>query len=390
MERRISLKKFNDEIEDRISILDLNSLREIVKSFSNEVKPTEREHFLAKFSSSPLKKEIIDDDILKEIDGLTEMIESRFEEEPDWGNYEYDVEEPGPDADLVEKISLMFDRVNAVFDYGNVQIARKAYEKLFSILELEDDYGRSIDAYNLENVDLKEIRSRYLRSLYLSFYEGARIKVLMEKMEKMRSFFPEELPSMQEIIEISNALLQDWTAFLDLWIVVLKKENSKCANAWLREAIFLKEGITGLKELSQSHGLKDPRIFYELVKACKDQNQLQEALDEAENALSVLPDGLPIRASIADQIQELAQKLQNDEAFCQAQWISFQEKPTLKKLIGLFEFNSGKARKLIMEKAVDVLESYISGKLSDGSLIDRKSTRLNSSHIPLSRMPSSA
>ena len=147
----ISLKKFNDEIEDQLSILNLNSLREIIKSFANEVKPTEREDFLSKLSFSSSKKVVIDDDILEEIDGLTEMIESRFEEEPDWSDYEYDVEESGPDADLVEEISLMFDRVNAVFDYGNVQIARKAYEKLFSLLELEDEYGRSIDAYDLEN-----------------------------------------------------------------------------------------------------------------------------------------------------------------------------------------------------------------------------------------------
>ena len=36
-------------------------------------------------------------------------------------------------------------------------------------------------------------------------------------------------------------------------------------------------------------------------------------------------------------------------------------------------------------KAGDVFRARI-----DGKLVDRKSTRLNSSHIPLSRMPSSA
>ena len=37
------------------------------------------------------------------------------------------------------------------------------------------------------------------------------------------------------------------------------------------------------------------------------------------------------------------------------------------------------------------LDPYMRGRLSDAkSYVDRKSTRLNSSHIPLSRMPSSA
>lgn len=365
--KTISIKKFNDEIENQLSELDLHSLRKIIKSFANEVKPIGRKEFLEKLSFSSSKKLVIDDDILEEIDGVKEVVESRFAEEPDWDDYDYDVEDPGPDEDLVEEISTMFDRVNAVFDYGNIKVARKAYEKLFSILELDDEYGRSMDSYDLENVDLKEIRARYLRSLYLSFSGEERVKMLMEKMKKMHSFFPQEPPSIQEIIEISSSSLPDWNEFLDLWISILKKENSKCTNAWLREAVFLKEGIFGLKKLSQSHGLNNPRIFYELVQALKDKNQMQEALDEAENAISILPENLPIRASIADQIEELAQKLKNDKAFCNAQWISFQEKPTLKKLIKLF--NNEKECEIMMEKAVAVLENQILEKSNDSILI---------------------
>jgi tetratricopeptide (TPR) repeat protein len=357
MKSKISLKQFNDEIENQLFKLNLESLKEIIKSISKDIKPIERKYFLEKLSLSPSKKIIIDNSILEEIDSLIEIVKSRFEEEPEWDDY--DMEDPSPDADLVNEISLMFDKVNAVFDYGDFQTARKAYEKLFSILELEDEYGTGIDSYDLENVDLKEIRARYFRSLYLSFHEKERIKILIEKMEKMHSFFSQTLPSIKEIIEISNVTLVDWNIFLDLWIDTLKKENKKCTNAWLREAVFLKEGILGLKKLSQFNGIKNPRVFYELVQVLKDKNKLQEALNEAEKALLVLSDNLPIRAAIADQMQELALKLQNNEVFYKAQWISFQEKPTLKKMIEIFNSNSKNTDKFIMDKVVKILESRI-------------------------------
>ena len=40
--------------------------------------------------------------------------------------------------------------------------------------------------------------------------------------------------------------------------------------------------------------------------------------------------------------------------------------------------------------ALTEFEKFVTGKSDDTHTLDRKSTRLNSSHIPLSRMPSSA
>jgi len=370
MEKMVSLKKFKDEIEERLSVLDLSSLKELIKSFSDEVKPTAREEFLVKLFPSSTK-EVVGDDILEELDGLREVIESRFEEEPDCDDYDYDVEDPGPDADLVEKISLMFERVNSIFDYGNVKLARKAYEKLLNLFDLEDDYGRTISSYDLENVDLKEIRARYLRSLYLSLSGRERMRTLIEQMESLRSFSPGNPTSIEEIIEISREPLPRWSEFLEEWIAFLKQENGRCINAWLREAVFLKQGISGLKDLALSDGLKNPRVFYEIIQYFKNQNQIKEALDEAKKALSVLPEGLPIRAAIADQMLELSFLLNDNEALCQARWISFQEKPTLEKLLELFHTSDGKDRQVLMEKAVHVLEQDTSKRSYDSSLSDR-------------------
>lgn len=359
MESTISLKKFNDEIEEHLLALDTEALRSLVRSFADEVKPVGRGCFLSKLSPSCSRKVVLEDDILDEIEGLMETIESRFEEEPDWDDYDYDAEDPGPDADSVEAVSSMFDRVNAIFDYGDTALAREAYEKLFAVLDLEDDYGRTINAYDLEDIDLKEIRARYLRSVYLSLSREKVAPILIDKLQEMRSFFRPEPPSLSEIIEISSDPLPDWKVFLDAWMAFLKEQNDNCAKAMLREAIFLRDGAQGLKNLSKSQGLENPRIFYDLVNYYKSCGEEAHALSEAQNALSILPEGMPIRAAIADQIIDLVDKKNDDPSFFQALWITFQEKPTLKKLLELFIRNEGESRKDVMEKAVLVLDKRV-------------------------------
>ena len=62
----------------------------------------------------------------------------------------------------------------------------------------------------------------------------------------------------------------------------------------------------------------------------------------------------------------------------------------------IFKKNSGKTDKLAVTEAIKEKQAQIKKRLFESKLekkilnLDRKSTRLNSSHIPLSRMPSSA
>ena len=52
MESIISLKKFNDEIEKQLAVLDACALRELIRSFASEIKPSDGESFLSKLSPS--------------------------------------------------------------------------------------------------------------------------------------------------------------------------------------------------------------------------------------------------------------------------------------------------------------------------------------------------
>lgn len=60
----------------------------------------------------------------------------------------------------------LFDRAQAAYDYGHLALAREAYEKLFELFSLEDDYGRGVSASDLAGVDIEEARARYLRAVY--------------------------------------------------------------------------------------------------------------------------------------------------------------------------------------------------------------------------------
>ena len=93
-------------------------------------------------------------------------------------------------------------------------------------------------------------------------------------------------------------------------------------------------------------------------------------MNEAQNALLILPEGLPIRASIADQMIELSSLLNDDETLSQGRWITFQEKPTLEKLLELFHANDGEERQVLMNRAVDVLEHFTTSRSFNSDFSD--------------------
>ena len=75
------------------------------------------------------------------------------EEHYEWGGYD-DEEEDDPYAGFVTPLVALFDRAQAAFDYGNMQLAHDAYAALFECLDQQDDYGRGIMPSDLSGVDI--------------------------------------------------------------------------------------------------------------------------------------------------------------------------------------------------------------------------------------------
>src|SRR5208283_3795862 len=99
-------------------------------------------------------------------------------EEPDW-EYQDDEDPLCGYEEFIDPLVKIVDKVEAMFDYGHYVIARKAYEELFQIFYIEDDYGRGIRFYDLKDVDQNEAIARYFRSVYLTEKSDARVDTLL-------------------------------------------------------------------------------------------------------------------------------------------------------------------------------------------------------------------
>ena len=371
----ISLKAFWEAVEQKLAKYSADDLRLILRAMAQETAPTEREAFLgklkpAKEATASVEKKLRQDELLAEIDDLVQEIQEAtegaegWEEEYEydrWGDYHNDEDSLGPYEEFIEPLTALFDRVQAVFEYGNFSLARDAYQKLFAeALRLEDDYGRGVRPEDLTGVDVGESRARYLRAVYETQSSKARPRKLLEQMRQTRTWISGPRPMLNDLIQISPAPLPDQDRFLADWIALLRKEKGDEADAWLREAIRLAHGTPGLGELAQAEGKKRPRAYLDWFTALAQEGQHREVLLAAQAALKTLPGKLPIRAAIADHLCAAASHLKEVEALRAGRWEAFNVAPTLPRLLDLWDAApDGQGRTKLMQQAADHIKDYL-------------------------------
>jgi len=297
-------------VEQRLTSCSADELRAILRAMAHATSPSGRSAFLQKLeppedTALTAAQIIQQEDLLAEIDDfraeLQDTMETAeyWEEHSGWGEYYDDEDSLGPYHELVEPLSHLFDRTAAAFDYGELALAQSAYQKLFEVLNLEDDYGRGIRAYDLTAVDLNEAGARYLRTVYELKPLERRPAALFEQ---MRSGPTHSRPMLNDLIQISPQPLPDQTQFLPAWIAFLRTQSGREADSWLREAVWLSQGTAGLETLARTEGAERPRAYLDWFTALTNEGQHQAVLQAAQEALQVRPAGLPIRAAIADHL----------------------------------------------------------------------------------------
>jgi len=372
---KLSLKAFWDAVEQRLADLSDDELRSLLRAMAQETLPMQRRVFLKKLepvagAGAIAQTAARQDDLLADIDDLASEIQSAAEQaepweeeyEHDWGGYGgYDDEDSvGPYETFVEPLSALLDRVEAVFESGNLKLARAAYQKLFEILNVEDEYGRGIRLNDIDGVDGDETIARYLRAIYETESPKRRPKVLYAQMQQTRPSRRGAHATLNDILEISTQPLPDRDRFLKEWIEFLGKQSEGEADAWLREAIRLSEGAAGLEKLARTEGEKRPRAYLDWFTLLEQENRYREVLAGAQEALEKLPDKLPIRAAIADRLCTAAAKVKDTKALRAGRWHAFTAKPTLPRLLDLREATpSGKERAVVMQQAIQHIKNYL-------------------------------
>jgi len=358
MTNKISLKEFTEKYTELLYKSSKNELIEILLAMASNVGPLERQDFLSKLYPKKIEKVIADESILDEIREIVEDVEIRQHEEPDWEDYNpHDDNSLCGYEDLIEPLQQIFFKVEDLFSYGNYGLARKACEELFLIFTLEDDYGHSIRLYDLEDVDQNETIARYLRSIYLTESLEMRAIALLNAMD----YVVEKLgfsmkPELKDIINISTEELPEFSLFLEQWIEVTRRNDKPRYDAWNREAIMLLYGLSGLEDLAKREGLNRPRIYLDWINGLINEKNHETALKVAIGALQQLPRNLPIRAAIADLMILCGDVLNNERAQIDGEWLSFEAKPDLKKLMYLHERYSQSGNLSQLQLAIDIIE----------------------------------
>lgn len=372
---KISLKVFWDAVERQLAACSADELRSILRGMAQETSPTQRQAFLDRLkpvteTTVMVQEAIGQEDLLTDIDDLAQELRSAmdraepWEDEHDWYYDEYgehdDEDSLGPYEEFIEPLTALFDRTEAAFDYGDLQLARAAYQKLFEALALEDNYGRGISVDDLEGVDGSEAIARYLRAVYETEPPARRPKAMFEQMLQVRTGLAGPYSSLNDVIEISPKPLPDYDRFVEDWIAFLRKQAGSQADAWLREAVRLSKGTAGLEELARAEGKKRPRAYLDWFTALENEGKHHEVLVAAQEALEALPARLPIRAAVADHLCGAAGKLKEVEALRVGRWEAFLVKPTLVRLLDLWDVASNdKERVELMQQAAQHVSDYL-------------------------------
>ena len=370
-DQKIPLKEFWDALEQALAKYSAEELRGVLRAMAETVHPAERQSFLAqlkpqsKKNATTMERAIRQDKLLADIDDLANEIENESgaedwdEDHHGWDDDYDDEDSVGPYERFIEPLSALFERAQATFDLGDLKLARAAYEKLFAVTKMEDDYGRGLRLDDLPNVDGGEARARYLRAVYETTAFARRPQVLCEQMQQSRHWVMRAAPMLNDVIQIARASLPDAEKFFEAWIAYLRTQPGPDADAWLREAVRLAHGTAGLAELARQEGKKRPRAYVDWFAALEREGNARAVFDAAQDALKILPVKAVIRAEIADHLFAVAKNLGESEMARVARWEAFLVAPTLTRLLDVLEITPSTERTLRMQQSAARLQDYL-------------------------------
>ena len=183
----------------------------------------------------------------------------------------------GAYEEFVAPLAELFDRTAGVFDCGNLPLAREGYRKLFEVFELEDDFGRGIQATDFRT-PTSEARAA---DTCVPSTKAKRPRIdwsrLFEEMEEFGDLLGNEPIMLEDLIRVSTQPLPDRESFLRAWIAFLRQQGAP-ADRWLREAVRLLEGTKGLEAFARKEGKRHPHAYLDWLDALQSEGKPAEVV----------------------------------------------------------------------------------------------------------------
>ena len=366
----LGLGPFLKEAEKRIDGLSKEELKAILLMKAKNLKPNEREFFLAELSPEKKADVVIDDDtLLTDIDDFVKHIEDgKYSTGWGWDDEIHDEREWG-DESWAEDMDELFDRAGELFLSGDMKLASLAYGKLLKAFHMGEETGHfpgQLSSTEMVETDLDEARTRYLRALYETTHKKERAKVIFEEINDIRYIGSSDF-DLKTIEDALTTKPEDWRQFLeDMKGILLESvlaQNMRVLGYvknldMLCSIIFELEGLGGLSRLAKEHGNKLHKVYLVWISKLQEAGKDREAVEAYQQSLEVILPQTRIRAEISDLAALSAKKIKDENVLFEMHKEAFFSSPDIGRLLSLRESAMSSGQLKVMEDVVSFLEEH--------------------------------
>ncbi len=367
---KIGLGPFLKEIEKRIDNLSKEELKAILILKAKNLKPAERDSFLAGLTPEKKAEVVIDDDtLLTDIDDFVKRIEDgKYSTGWGWDDEIHDEREWG-DESWAEDMDELFDRAGELFLSGDMKLASLAYGKLLKAFHMHEETGHFPGQFSpteMVETDLDEARTRYLRALYETTHKKERAKVIFEEINDIRYIGSSDF-DLKTIEDALTTKPEDWRQFLeDMKGILLESvlaQNMRVLGYvknldMLCSIIFELEGLGGLSRLAKEHGNKLHKVYLVWISKLQEAGKDREAVEAYQQSLEVILPQTRIRAEISDLVAQSAKKVEDRNMVFEIYKEAFFSSPDIGRLLSLRESAMSSGQLKVMEDVVSFLEEH--------------------------------
>ena len=274
-----------------------------------------------------------------------------------------------PYDDFAPPLGRLFQRTRQASDEGKMELARDAYAALFAVLALKDDYGFSIT--RPDGLVIRDEQARYLRALGQTAEPGARSVLLIQTKRRLTQSLWEGCDtSIQTVLEIAPLTVGERDEWLDDLIGRLGQDREPDADRWLREAVRLRSGGNGLRDLARRESPWRPRAWLDWLETFTERESPNRMIEAAEEALAQIPEGLELRATAADHLARAATILGDRNRLIVARWEAFRAEPFPDRLLDLWLAAANPKDQRAWMRRVATAACDSAGGLIPGPLVD--------------------
>ncbi|MBI3869163.1 MAG: hypothetical protein HY299_11615 [Verrucomicrobia bacterium] len=274
-----------------------------------------------------------------------------------------------PYDDFAPALGRLFERTRQAFDQEKMELARDAYAGLFALLGLRDDYGFAIT--RPEGLVIRDDQARYLRAIGQTASTQERPVLMIHTKRLLAQSLWEGCDlSIQTLLEIAPLRPLEREEWLDNLICALDQDCEPGADRWLREAVRLRHGADGLRDLTRRKSPWRPRVWLDWLEMLEKRESPNSMLEAAEEALAHIPEGLELRATAADHLARAATQVGDRRREIAARWEAFRAAPFPARLLDLWVAAGGAKEQRTWMRRVATVACDQTGGLIPGPLVD--------------------